>query len=146
MTTAILDTNVIVQSLIGSTRGASSRTLEAYREKRFQSVFSPESLDELDQVLRIPSIHGRSGWSAADFRQFYRFLLANSIVFRDVRAAPIAIPRDATDVMLVNLAFHSNANYLVTNDRRHLLPLRRIGQTLIVTPAKFLPVLNQQDK
>ncbi len=46
--------------------------------------------------------------------------------------------RDASDTQFLGLAEISAANYLVTNDRRHLLPLRRHQKTRIVTPAEFL--------
>lgn len=48
------------------------------------------------------------------------------------------IPRDLTDAKWLALATASDADYLVTNDRRHLLRLRRFGRTQIVTPRAFL--------
>ena len=48
------------------------------------------------------------------------------------------IPRDLTDTTLLSLAAESRADYLVTNDRRHLLRLKRYGTTAIIAPAAFL--------
>jgi predicted nucleic acid-binding protein len=48
------------------------------------------------------------------------------------------LPRDVTDTKLLALADEAGADYLVTNDRRHLLRLRQDGKTRIVTPARFL--------
>lgn len=73
MIRAILDTNVVVQSLISSPPAASARVLDAYYDSKF-----------------------------------------------------------------LDLAEASDADYLVTNDRRHLLGLKRHHRTEIITPAEFL--------
>jgi predicted nucleic acid-binding protein len=54
------------------------------------------------------------------------------------RVVSHAVSRDVTDTKFLDLAVASDADYFVTNDRRHLLPLKRIGRTRIVTPHKFL--------
>jgi predicted nucleic acid-binding protein len=41
----------------------------------------------------------------------------------------------------LSLAAESSAAFLVTNDRRHLLRLRRHDSTRIVTPTRFLAEL-----
>jgi predicted nucleic acid-binding protein len=39
------------------------------------------------------------------------------------------------------LALRAKADFLVTNDRRHLLHLESFGQTRIVTPSQFMRLL-----
>ncbi|HLX62927.1 MAG TPA: hypothetical protein VKX17_16755 [Planctomycetota bacterium] len=56
-------------------------------------------------------------------------------------ATPPSLPRDATDSKFLDLALASNAGFLVTNDRRHLLRLKKYGRTRIVTPHKFMLAL-----
>jgi predicted nucleic acid-binding protein len=63
MTTAVLDTNVIVQSAFGSPRSASHRVMRALDAGRFRAVFSPAALDELVDVLLLPQIRARHGWT-----------------------------------------------------------------------------------
>lgn len=46
--------------------------------------------------------------------------------------------RAILDTKFLALAEDARADYLVTNDHRHLLHLRSHGQTQIVTPAAFL--------
>jgi uncharacterized protein len=65
-----------------------------------------------------------------------------STISAPVEIVSAAIPRDATDSKWLALAVQSGADYLVTNDRRHLLRLRQFGRTLIVTPREFLRVLD----
>jgi predicted nucleic acid-binding protein len=42
------------------------------------------------------------------------------------------------DNRILECAVAARADYLVTGDKEHLLPLRSIGTTQIVTPAAFL--------
>ena len=60
--------------------------------------------------------------------------------FRVLNAHP-SLTRDVSDTKFLSLAAESLADNLVTNDRRHLLPLRQYGVTRIVTPAQFLAQL-----
>jgi putative PIN family toxin of toxin-antitoxin system len=136
---AILDTNVIVQALIGSPRAASSRMLAAYAQKRFRLIFSFATFEELDAVLKLPAIRARHGFADEKLRGYMAFLLANSSIHSASESTIAAsITRDITDTKFLALAQQSNADFLVTNDRRHLLPVREFGPTKIVTPAHFL--------
>ena len=46
-------------------------------------------------------------------------------------------------VVDTNVCLEADADYLVTNDRRHLHLLRKVGRTQIVTPRKFLSELDR---
>lgn len=138
MTTAILDTNVLVQSIIGSPRSASARVGEAYYDGRFQMVVSPASFDELIDVLTIPRIRDRHGFSDDEILEFIESLLPDAVTYPGESPIPADVARDMTDTKFLALAEESGADYLVTNDRRHLLRLKRHGRTKIVTPAQFL--------
>jgi putative PIN family toxin of toxin-antitoxin system len=138
MTAAVLDTNVLVQAVISSPRSASRRALLAYRDKRYRLVFAAETLNELHEVLTLPRIKARHGWSDKELAEYFTFLLANSLFYRVSHTVSPSITRDVTDPKFLALAHVAKARYLVTNDRRHLLRLRHHGRTKIITPAQFL--------
>jgi putative PIN family toxin of toxin-antitoxin system len=142
MSNAILDTNVIVQSLIGSSRAASSRVLDAYFAKRFELIYSPASLDELLNVLLIPKIRRRHGLSDDEVLDFIASLIPFGRPFSGTWHVSHSLARDVTDTKLLALAEESAANYLVTNDHRHLLPIGMYHHTRILTPAQFLHELS----
>jgi uncharacterized protein len=144
MISAVLDTSILVQAVIGSSRAASARTLAAYRDKRFRPIFSLGTLAELYEVMAIPGIRGRHGWSDRQLREYFAFLLANSTVYPSIADVHPPGLRDATDAKFLALAEYAGAEFLVTNDRRHLLGLRRHGKTAIVTPASFLRSLPER--
>jgi putative PIN family toxin of toxin-antitoxin system len=138
MTTAVLDTNVIVQSLFASSRGASRRVLDAYFVGRFRPQFSDATLDDLLAVLMLPNIRGLHRKSDEEVLDFIASMLVNGDrhVVGDTVAA--SVPRDVTDTKFLALVAQADADSLVTNDRRHLLRLRTFGRTKIVTPSQFI--------
>ena len=77
MIRAILDTNVIVQAVIGSPRGTSAGVLVAYGHRRYRLIFSLPTLEELHTVLTLPAMRQRHGWSDDHLGGYFKFLLAN---------------------------------------------------------------------
>ncbi|MEZ5863927.1 MAG: hypothetical protein R3D25_07570 [Geminicoccaceae bacterium] len=51
------------------------------------------------------------------------------------------MPLDPKDDMIIATAVAASANYLVTGDRRHLLPIGTYAGIHIVTPRDFLDLL-----
>lgn len=143
MTIAVLDTNVLVQSLISSPRSASARVLAAYYNGRFRLPYTSETIDELVEVLGIPQMRERHGLSDDEALEFVASLLTNAEGYSTETIVTVRadVPRDVTDTKFLALAEASSADFLVTNDRRHLLRLRKYGKTRIVTPAEFLRLL-----
>jgi len=65
----------------------------------------------------------------------------SKVVKSDKIELPVIV-RDVTDQKFLELAITGDADYFVTNDKKHLLPLKKIGRTKIVTPHKFMMALN----
>lgn len=143
MIAAILDTNVLVQAVIGSSRSASARVLDACYERTFRFIYSPETLEELIAVLMVPSIRARHGMSDDEVLEFVASLLPFARRWEGIVSVAAGITRDLTDAKFLALAEESRADYLVTNDHRHLLCLKSYGPTQIVTPAAFLRHLSE---
>jgi putative PIN family toxin of toxin-antitoxin system len=141
MTTAVLDTNVVVQSLFATSRGASRKVLDAYYEGRFRPQFSEATIDELLAALLLPHIREEYGKSEDEVLEFIASLLVNGDRHKITEIVPASLTRYVTDTKLLALANEAKADYLVTNDRRHLLRLRSFGQTKIVTPSRFFRLL-----
>lgn len=138
MITAVLDTNVFVQYLISPGRSASVRTIDAYFDRQFRLAYSSAMFDEVLDVLMLPRIRARHGLTDAELLEYLAALLVDAIRFPGVVLVSPRITRDVTDVKFLSVAVESTADYLVTNDHRHLLPLRHYRGTWIVTPTQFL--------
>jgi uncharacterized protein len=142
--TAILDTNVVLQYHLSSSRSASVRTLEAFYDGHFRLIYSPLVLDEYFEVLMAPAMRERHRLTDAEILEFLGSLMAPETRYPGTATVRTDLARDLTDTKFLSLAAESKANYLVTNDRRHLIPIRRFGYTRIVTPTTFLRDLRKR--
>ncbi|MCI0680557.1 MAG: putative toxin-antitoxin system toxin component, PIN family [Gemmataceae bacterium] len=130
-----------MQSLIGSSRSASARTLDALFEGKYRLVYSPAVVDEWLEVLAIPHIRDRHGLSDDELLEFLASLVVSGAAHAGQSKIAAKLTRDLTDTKFLSLAHESGANYLVTNDHRHLLPLQRFERTRIARPSEFLRIL-----
>lgn len=131
----ILDTNVLLGALI-SPRGLPDRIYRAWHAGRFELVTSRTQLDELRRVSRYPKLKAilpahRIGTM---INQLQHAILMDALppLPADVEAD------DPDDGFLLAMALASEADYLVTGDRRAgLLQRGHLGRTRITTPAVF---------
>lgn len=131
----ILDTNVLLGALI-SPHSPPDMIYRAWRAARFDLVTSKFQLDELRRVSRYPKLKTilpahRVGTMINNMQR--------AIVLDVLPPLPNGIePNDPNDAFLLATALASEADYLVTGDRRAgLLQRVNIGRTRIVTPAIF---------
>lgn len=144
MIRAVLDTNIFVQALISPPRSASVRTVASLYDVRFRLIYSAATMDELLHVLLLPEMRHKHKLSSLQIAHFLKSLERHGTqVEADDDVSP-AVTRDITDTKFLALAAAARADCLVTNDRRHLLPLQRFGETDIITPVEFLDRLEGQ--
>lgn len=131
----ILDTNVLLAVLI-SPHGLPDVIYRAWRASQFELVTSTTQLDELRRVSRYPKLRAilpahRVGTMVNNMQR--------AIVLEALPALPDGMDlNDPNDAFLLAMAIASEADYLVTGDRRAgLLQLGTVGRTHIVTPATF---------
>lgn len=131
----ILDTNVLLGALI-SPHGPPEAIYRAWRAAKFELVTSTAQLDELRRVSRYPKLKTilpahRVGTMVNNMQR--------AIVLGALPSLPDAMEiNDPNDAFLLAMALASEADYLVTGDRRAgLLQLGAAGRTRIVTPATF---------
>lgn len=131
----ILDTNVLLGALIAP-MGPPDVIYRAWRAARFELVTSVQQLDELRRVSRYPKLKGilpahRVGTMVNNMQR--------AEVLEHLPALPDGVETDdPNDAFLLAMALASEADDLVTGDRRSGL-LRRgsLGRTRIVAPAVF---------
>jgi putative PIN family toxin of toxin-antitoxin system len=131
----ILDTNVLLGALI-SPYGPPDVIYRAWRAARFELVTSTAQLEELRRVSRYPKLKTilpahRVGTMVNNMQR--------AIVIVNLPPPPDDMElNDPDDVFLLSMALASEADYLVTGDRRAgLIQLGSAGRTRIVTPATF---------
>jgi putative PIN family toxin of toxin-antitoxin system len=144
MLSAAVDTNVKISGMLSEhASSASAELLDALKHRKFELFESQDSLAELRLVAHFIASRAPYSWTHDRIDKFCNVItdLGEIVEVKPIASASIA--RDVTDTKFLNLALASNADYLVTNDRRHLLRLKLIGHTMIVTPHKFILALRR---
>ena len=135
---AVLDANVIVSAVISS-RGAPRQIVDQWRAEAFEHLTSEAILQEIGRVLRYPKIAALHHLAEPEVREFLTLLREESHVV--VATETVAVSPDETDNRYLECAVADGADYLVTGDKRHLLPLIHYGGVRIVSPMTFLVAL-----
>jgi uncharacterized protein len=130
----VLDTNVLLSALAfpGS---KPDHVLQSVRRGEVELFLSSFILAELERILRDTFRFTKQQTE----ERIAVILRMATLVESKERIALVATKDD--DNRILECAVTARADYLVTGDKEHLLPLRSIGKTQIVTPAAFLELL-----
>ena len=129
----VLDTNVIVSGL--NFPGNERLVLDLAIRGRFELYLSPFILQEVAGVLVR-----KFGWAEERSSQALRALRDAATVI-EPRRLPEVIQGDRVDNRILECAVEAFADYLVTGDRRHLLPLQEHRGVRILNAPRFLSSL-----
>ncbi|ADD28185.1 MULTISPECIES: putative toxin-antitoxin system toxin component, PIN family [Meiothermus] len=129
----VLDTNVLIAALLK--KGKAYRLVVTFglEKERFEIVTAIEQLNELKRVLRekFPGV-----LSPQEIGHFISLFRQAAILVRPtqgVKASP-----DPDDDIILAIAVASKADYLVSGDKNHLLQLKKINSTKIVSLSWLL--------
>ncbi len=140
MPRAVLDSSVLVSAFL-TPHGTVVQLLRDPARGRYQLCLSDDILAETAETLLAKSrLRRYAAYSDGDVRDFIRWLLTQAEMVTGVKVKPV-VPRDPDDDKIVAAAVAANADYLVTGDRAHLLPLREHKGIQIVAPRTFLELL-----
>ena len=139
MTRAVLDSSVLVSAFLKPGSLPATLLLRA-REGAFSLVLSTYILEETATVLVRPKNLGRYGYTGDEVGRFCRTLVAVAELAGELPDLD-AVPNDPKDNPIVATAIAGKADYLVTGDRTHLLPLGEYQGVRMVSPREFLDVI-----
>ena len=126
-----VDTNVLISSLI-ATGGSADQVIQLVREGEMEMVLSKFILDELARVLTQKfELPAKAVQSAVD-----RFQQLAIIV--EPRAVVNVIKGKQDDNRILECAIAGRVDFLITGDKKHILPLASIQGIPIVGVAEFL--------
>ena len=123
----VLDTNLFVAAF-WNRRSASARIIERALEGEFDVCYTPQMRAELGLVLR--KIRVAQPYVERVGRLF------DEAVCVEGRPAPV-YTEDREDQKFLECAVAADADYVITSDE-HLLRLKRVGNTAILTPTRFV--------
>ena len=129
----VLDTNVTISAL--NFPGNERMVLELALRGRFEFYLSLFILEEVAEVLMR-----KFGWDEERAAQAVRVIENSATIVDPTRLAEV-IEGGHADNRILECVVAANADYLVTGDRRHLLPLQEHQGTRIVNAPRFLSEL-----
>jgi putative PIN family toxin of toxin-antitoxin system len=129
MPRVVLDTNVFISAIL--TPGQSRKVLEMARKGTFQLSVSEAILGEIERVLRL-KLH-RADWEIEAILRGIRDI--STFVSPSQRLFTIAA--DDADNRILECAVETGADYIVSGDARHLLPLKEFQGIRILSPREF---------
>lgn len=127
---AVFDTNILISSLL-SLSGYPFRCIALAKVGSVESVTCREILGEFRDKLQTKFGYSpeQAARAADEVRGFSRVV--------PISGALSGVSPDPDDNKVLECAVIGEATHVVTGDRRHLLPLKRIQNIPIVTAAEF---------
>lgn len=133
----LLDANVVVSFLL--TRGKNISAIFDYWDRgKYKLLMSNEIFYEYEEVIER-LIELRRLTRSSGIRLLGK-IKRKSILIKVIHKNKIS--KDENDNRYINCAHDGKANYLVTKDEEHLIPLKRYKYTSIISPKDFLIILN----
>lgn len=134
----VLDANVLVSATI-SRRGAPRRIMDLWREEAFELLLSDAILAEVERVLRYPRIVALHRLTEPEIAELIALIRDESRLVHPLER--LEASPDETDNRYLECAVAGGADFLVTGDKQHLLPIGLFRGIPIVTPALFLTLI-----
>jgi putative PIN family toxin of toxin-antitoxin system len=143
MPKAVLDSSVLVSAFIGS-ENELMQLLRLPLRHRYELVLSEDILSETAaSLLTKERIRQYAEYTDEDVHGYLSWLLSVTKLVDELPELSV-VPNDPKDNMVIATAVTAKADYLVTGDRRHLLPMKEYQGVVILSPRSFLDLLESE--
>jgi putative PIN family toxin of toxin-antitoxin system len=129
----VIDTNVFVSGL--NFAGKPGEVLELFIRGDIEVIISPFILSEIERILRE-----RFDWIKGNIHRVLNRIKRQTILVHPKLKVTI-IKRKDDDNRILECAIEGKVQYLISGDRKHLLPLKEYKGIKILSPAEFLKLL-----
>lgn len=131
----VCDTNILISAYVFP-GGTTDEILSLVGLGELAMYLSPDIISEFKKVLSK-----KFKYSIEEVGVFVgRILEITTLVYPSERLK--IVERVDADNRILECATASGADYIVTGDKRDLLPLKTIGQCKIVSPREFLQIIS----
>ncbi|MEE9591843.1 MAG: putative toxin-antitoxin system toxin component, PIN family [Thermodesulfobacteriota bacterium] len=126
----VLDTNVYISAILFG--GNCEEILRLSGQGSYELVISKNIIAEIEGVLK-----DKFTWSRKQISETLSYIRNIATVINpEISLSVIRV--DPSDNKIIECAAVAGANYIVTGDRTHLLPLKEYKGIKIMSPAEFL--------
>jgi putative PIN family toxin of toxin-antitoxin system len=129
----VIDTNVFVSGL--TFKGKPREVLDLIWRGDIEACISSFILKELEETLKKDF-----SWDRDQIKHTMEKIKAKTILIQPKNKVSV-IKENDDDNRILECAIEGKAPYLISGDRKHLLPLKEYQGTKILSPAEFLKLL-----
>jgi putative PIN family toxin of toxin-antitoxin system len=137
------DTNVIVSGTTVSTT-APAQIIQAWRDEMINFALCEPILTEVADVLSRPYFTGRAGWTRQNAQEYVKELREGSTIVPGT--TPVHVSTDPDDNIVFACACEAEADYIVSGDEKHVLPVGSFRGIPVVRPNEFMRLLARRVK
>jgi putative PIN family toxin of toxin-antitoxin system len=137
MIKVVFDTNILISALLFP-GGTPDQVFKLCRRKIIQAYISDFILDEFERVLKI-----KFSLPSPESIKYVRLVCQHCQII-EPKARVDAVKIHDADNRILECAVSSNADYLVTGNKKHLLPLGEYQNIKIVSAAAFLEAMRSR--
>ena len=132
---AVLDTNVVVSGTFWT--GSSFNILELVDRDKLTIVVTLPILKEYDKIINSKEILEKTTiYQQARIKSIYK-ILSKAVIVEPKEKIDI-INNDPDDNKFLEAAVAGNVDYILSQDKKHLLVLKKFRNISIITPKEFL--------
>lgn len=132
----VFDTNVLVSAIVFG--GNPRRCLELALEEKVELCISRPLLAELAEKLER-----KFHWPEENKKKIIQRIAQHAVIaYPDVKVD--RIKNDPSDNHILEVSEATGANFIITGDKKHILPLKKYKTAKILTPAEFLKELQHK--
>lgn len=125
-----LDANIYISAILFG--GNCEEILQLAGQGSFELIISKNIITEIEGVLKE-----KFKWSKKQISETLLYISnITTVINPDISLS--VVKKDPSDNKVLECAVASGANYIVTGDRKHLLPIKEYNGIKIVDPAEFL--------
>ncbi len=138
MLKVVIDTSVFLAGLLTQNeKSGSFQVISNWLDDAFILVMSPQILNELIGIL------ARRGFSQDDIDALVDNIIRTALNIPGAYEATFLDDIDPKDNMFLAAAYEAKADYLVSLDKKDILPIKYYHGTQILQPKLFIDVLNR---
>ena len=149
MIQALLDTNTLYSG-IHSPEGTPGKILVLGFTGAFRACLTEPILDELSDILERPRVRKNllAGIYTSEEIEVLYYQISNSFEILPLKGITHVVESDPDDSHVLSAAIQNKVEYLVSGDKKHILPLKnhpdikRMG-IKVVSPKEFLHALGR---
>ena len=126
----VIDTNVFISGLIFT--GKPSEVLELFIKGEIEVYISPFILKELEGILRK-----KFEWNEKQLQKILDKIKKKAVIVQpETKISIIKAKKD--DNRILECGVDGRVQYIISRDKRHILPLKNFRGIKILSPSEFL--------